>query len=110
MRRVKVLQREASMSGMVRKDVYIHRRQQILLRRLSQARGVSESEIVRQAIDREATTTGTPPALPDRAAWKEILDFAEARKALGADGERYEWKREGAHEERELGLQSASTE
>ena len=38
------------MSEMVRKQFYIHKRQQILLKRLSQARGVSEAEIVRQAI------------------------------------------------------------
>ena len=56
------------MSDMVRKQFYIHKRQQLLLRRLSQARGVSEAEIVRQAIEREATGNGLQPALPDRAA------------------------------------------
>jgi hypothetical protein len=44
------------MSEMLRKQFYIHKRQHILLKRLSQARGVSEAEIIRQAIEREVTT------------------------------------------------------
>lgn len=38
---------------MVRKQIYIQRRQDILLKRLSQARGLSEAEIIRQALERE---------------------------------------------------------
>jgi hypothetical protein len=95
---------------MVRKQFYIHERQQLLLKRLSRARGVSEAEIVRQAIEREATGARAQPAPPDRAAWKEILDFVEAREALGPDGEPYEWKREDAYKERELRFESATTE
>ena len=56
------------MSKMVRKQFYIHKRQHILQKRLSQTRGVSEAEIVRQAIEREATGVSSLPTLPDRAA------------------------------------------
>jgi len=88
------------MSEMVRKQIYIHKRHELLLKQLSQARGVSEAEIVRQAIEREAA--GTPPRspLPDRAAWGEILQFVEARRALGTGGEPYRWNREDAYKER----------
>jgi hypothetical protein len=98
------------MSDMVRKQFYIHKRQQILLRRLSQARGVSEAEIVRQAIEREVTGARSESISPDRAAWDEIVSFVEARKALGADGGPYQWNREDAYEERESRFQSAYTE
>jgi hypothetical protein len=39
---------------MVRKQFYIQKRQDVLLKRLSEARGLSEAEIIRQAIEREA--------------------------------------------------------
>jgi hypothetical protein len=90
------------MSDMVRKQFYIHKRQHLLLRRLAQARGVSEAEIVRQAIEREATGSSPLVAPPDRAAWEEIVDFVEARKALGSqDDKPYQWCREDAYAERE---------
>jgi hypothetical protein len=97
------------MSEMVRKQFYIHERQHILLRRLSQARGVSEAEIVRQAIEREATGVSPQAPLPDRAAWEEIVEFVEARKALGPDGEPYQWDRQDAYQERESRLHSTHT-
>jgi hypothetical protein len=92
---------ETEMSEMVRKQFYIHKRQQILLRQLSQARGVSEAEIVRQAIEREAAGESARPPLPDRAAWDEVVRFVESRLALGSDGEPYRWSRQDAYEERE---------
>jgi hypothetical protein len=98
------------MSEMVRKQFYIHKRQHILLRRLSRARGVSEAEIVRQAIEREATGVSPQSPLPDRAAWEEIVEFVEARKALGPAGEPYQWNRQDAYEERESRFHSTRTE
>jgi hypothetical protein len=86
---------------MVRKQIYIHKRHQLLLKRLSQARGVSEAEIIRQAIEREAVGTVPRSLPPDRAAWEEIVQFVEARRALGTTGEAYRWNREDAYEERE---------
>lgn len=101
------------MSEMVRKQFYIHKRQQVLLKRLSQARGVSEAEIVRQAIERETTGATLLPTLPDRAAWEEIVRFLNARKALtpGSEGgEPYQWNREDAYQERERRFQTRYTE
>jgi hypothetical protein len=101
------------MSEMVRKQFYIHKRQQVLLKRLSQARGVSEAEIVRQAIERETTGTSFLPTVPDRAAWEEIVRFLEARKALASSSEGeepYQWSREDAYQERERRFQTGYTE
>ena len=92
------------MSDMVRKQFYIRKRQHMLLKRLSQVRGVSEDEIVRQAIEREATGTSSLSIPPDRAAWEEIVAFVEVRETLGADGEPYQWNREDAYQERESRL------
>jgi hypothetical protein len=99
------------MSEMVRKQFYIHKRQQMLLRRLSQARGISEAEIVRRALEREVTGTSTLSIPADRTAWEEIVSFVEARKALDREGsEPYQWNREDAYTERESRFQSPSTE
>ena len=45
------------MSDMVRKQIYITRRQELLLKRLARLRGVSEAEIIRKALDKEAEKT-----------------------------------------------------
>jgi hypothetical protein len=88
------------MSLMVRKQIYIKKYQQIQLKRLAQARGVSEAEVIRQAIDREVQAEPGMPMPADYEAWEEILHFVEARKASGASGKPYKWNREDAYEER----------
>lgn len=92
------------MSEMVRKQIYIQKRQQALLRRLAQARGVSEAEIVRQAIEREAEGR-SPKAEPyDATAWEEILAFIASRSQEPHDNEPYHWQREDAYDVREASL------
>lgn len=91
------------MAEMVRKQIYIHRRQQALLRRLAHARGVSEAEIVRQAIEREAMGEGHALETYDAGAWDEILAFVASRNhATGAAP--YQWRREDAYDSREASL------
>jgi hypothetical protein len=88
------------MARMLRKQIYIEKRQRTLLKRLAKKRGVSEAEIIRQAIDHEAA--GRPdPVLPlDQDAWEEALAFMQARRKLGVQGTPYQWRREDAYEER----------
>ena len=89
------------MAGMVRKQIYIEERHERLLKRISKARGVSEAELIRQAIERE-TIGGKPlPLSPDQGAWDEILRFVEDRKSLRSRGRPYRWNRLDAYEERE---------
>jgi hypothetical protein len=86
---------------MVRKQIYIEERHERLLKRISKTRGVSEAELIRQAIEREAIR-GNPLLLaPDQAAWDEILRFVKTRKALRANGRPYRWNRLDAYEDRE---------
>ena len=89
------------MAEMVRKQIYIEERHERLLKRISKARGVSEAEVIRQAIERE--TIGGKPLLlaPDQAAWDEILRFVKKRKSLRPSGRPYRWNRLDAYEERE---------
>ncbi len=88
------------MAEMVRKQIYIEERHERLLKRISKARGVSEAQLIRQAIDRE--TVGERPLLsPDHEAWNKILCFAKSRKALRSSVRPYRWNRSEAYEERE---------
>jgi hypothetical protein len=89
-----------TMTEMVRKQIYIEERHERLLKRISKARGVSEAELIRQAIERE--TIGGKPLLlaPDQAAWDEILRFVKNRKSLRPSGRPYRWNRLDAYEER----------
>jgi hypothetical protein len=92
--------KEKMMAEMVRKQIYIQERHERLLKRISKARGVSEAELIRQAIERE--TVGEKPLLaPDQAAWDKILCFAKSRKALRPGVRPYRWNRSDAYEERE---------
>ncbi len=88
------------MAEMVRKQIYIQERHERLLKRISKARGISEAEVIRQAIERE--TVGEKPLLvPDQAAWDKILCFAKSRRPLRSNVRPYRWNRLDAYEERE---------
>ncbi len=86
---------------MIRKQLYIHKRHQLLLRRLAEKRGVSEAEVVRQAIEHEAAGAVRQPTSMDRAAWEEIVKIAQARKVLASDESPYRWDRRDAYQERD---------
>ncbi len=86
------------MTQMIRKQIYIQRRQQVALKRLARLRGLSEAEVIRQAIEREAEA-GAIKLLPgDTAALQDFLKFARSRRATG--GTRRAWKRDDLYEER----------
>jgi type IV secretory pathway VirD2 relaxase len=89
------------MAEMVRKQIYIKERQDRLLKRISKARGVSEAEIIRQAIERETVGERLPLLAPDQAAWDKILRFANSRRAHRPGARPYRWNRLDAYEERE---------
>ena len=89
------------MSEMVRKQIYISRRQQALLKRLAKQRGLSEAEIIRQAIDREAVKTSARIELSSQEAWDKAYQFMlSLRERAGLFKEPYRWNREELYEER----------
>jgi hypothetical protein len=58
-----------------RKQIYILKRQQIMLKHLAKQRGLSEAEIIRQAIDREAANVLSMPSYGDKDSWDQEIAF-----------------------------------
>jgi len=85
---------------MVRKQIYISKWQDALLKRLAKQRDVSEAEVIRQALEREASM---PEPVPDsEKAFANMLAFVKERNAKYAgQGEPYKWNRNELYEERE---------
>ena len=78
---------------MVRKQFYLHRRQEILLKRLSEARGVSEAEIIRQAIESEFR--GEAKEVPGgESALDAFVRMALDKRDQPHASEPYRWDRE----------------
>jgi len=89
------------MTDMVRKQIYISRRQQELLKTLSKERGISEAEIIRQAIDRESANAMPKTDLGRREAWEKTYQFMlSLRERTEQFSEPYHWNREEIYEER----------
>lgn len=86
---------------MVRKQFYIHRRQEALLKRLAQTRGVSEAEIVRLAIEHEAGVNPSQPAVNEQSAIDDFAKLALSKRSLVTKAEPYRWNREEIYAERE---------
>jgi hypothetical protein len=89
------------MAQMIRKQVYIEPRHEAILKRLARALGVTEAELIRQAIDRQVSGGKLQPAQLDPVAWEEAYQFMLALHARGALPEQTrKWKREDVYEER----------
>jgi hypothetical protein len=89
-------------TDMVRKQIYIHRRQQNLLRQLARQRGMSEAEVIRRAIDRETTLQEIPLSEDSHSALENILQVAFAHGDQPAQtSEPYRFNRAELYEERE---------
>ncbi len=84
----------------VRKQIYLEKRQDQQLKRLAEARGVSEAEVIRQALDQAHTGVKSQPVSRDRSAMEALIKDALARRELGITGEPYRWNREELYEER----------
>ena len=87
---------------MVRKQIYLPRRQNQLIKRLAKQRGVSEAEVIRQALEREAEMSA--PVVRDRKkALDEIITFARSLRERPElmQGEPARWNRQELYEERE---------
>jgi hypothetical protein len=86
---------------MIRKQIYIHRRQQKLLKNLAKQRGVSEAELIRRALDREMALDAPIFLRDSHNALQEILQAAFDRRKLTSTGEPYHFNRNEIYEERE---------
>jgi hypothetical protein len=85
------------MSVKVRKQIYLEPEQEVVLKRLAQQTGMSEAEIVRQALDRQTRLLRFRRR--DRQAWERELAFIEGLLQQGPVTGHRTWSREDLHEE-----------
>lgn len=85
------------MSEMIRKQVYIAPRHERLLKERAREYGVTEADLIRQALDR-----GLSPAAPttvDVEAWKEMRRYIERhRRPLTAKTAKRRWTRDSLYD------------
>lgn len=88
------------MTQMVRKQIYIQKSQEERLKRAAEARGISEAEIIRRALENELKRAGYRLAY-DNDAMKRLYKamLAQDKKPPVARKKR-DWKREDLYEER----------
>lgn len=87
------------MTQIFRKQLYITRRQQEQLKRLAKARGVSQAEVTRQAIEHELLHAAAQSRVGKRSALEEFLRFGSSRRAAG-DPTGHAWTRDELYDER----------
>ena len=92
--------RRFSVAKKVRKQVYVEERQERRLRRIAESRGISQAEIIRNALERE--TAGASPSLGvDPLAWEQVLTFMRALHRAGRKKKvSRSWKREDLYKDR----------
>jgi hypothetical protein len=89
------------MSKMVRKQIYIQKSQEERLKKLAEARGISEAEIIRQALEKEMRFSSVYRPAYDPEAWKRLVAFWEELDKRGPVEPRpRDWTREELYEER----------
>lgn len=85
---------------MVRKQIYITKRQDEWLKRQSKFRGISEAELIRLAIDDTTNRQFSDSNPEEENIWQKFLAFIEERRKLPVSGEPIKWNREEIYEER----------
>lgn len=88
------------MKQMVRKQIYIQKSQEEHLKRAAEARGISEAEIIRRALENELKRAGYRLAY-DNEAWKRLeAAIKKMDKLPPVPPKKRDWKREDLYEER----------
>lgn len=87
------------MSDMIRKQVYLRKKQVQVLRNRAEASGVSESELIRRAID-EALYEDKIPSYPDPSGLEQIEAFIERLKIVRPEGQPIQFDRDEIYAER----------
>lgn len=84
------------MTTKVRKQIYIEPQQETTLKQLAEQTGVSEEEIVRQAIDNHLRSLRR--SRPDLEAWERIRAFIDQRMQQGPVPGKRAWRREDLYD------------
>jgi hypothetical protein len=92
--------KERYMSKMVRKQIYIQKNHEERLKKVAEARGVSEAEIIRRALENELRRAGYRLAYDD-AAWQRLSHaISEMDKLPSVPQKKRDWTRDDLYEER----------
>ena len=83
------------MTVMIRKQIYLKKRQAATLRRQAKESGTTEADLIRRAIDRQVSTRRHSNAT----AWKKERAYIQALIAQGPVPGRRKWRREALYEE-----------
>jgi Zn-dependent peptidase ImmA (M78 family) len=94
--------KEHYMSQMVRKQIYIYKRQEAQLKRIAEAQGVSEAEIIRRALEQTLSSGTEKSSLFEKSPLDEFIELARSNKK--DTGRPFKWNRQDAYEEREKRL------
>jgi hypothetical protein len=86
---------------MVRKQVYLTDEQDRLLKQRAEALGVTEADVVRQALNRElgCGAAAVSGFIPNPEALRALLAFSDYRASLPVEGAPWKFNREELYEE-----------
>ncbi|MCC6500341.1 MAG: hypothetical protein IT313_08760 [Anaerolineales bacterium] len=88
------------MNKMVRKQIYLQKGQEKQLKKVAEARGLSEAEIIRRALDTELKRAGYRLAY-DNEAWQRLCKLMRDQdKKPPVPRKKRDWTREDLYEER----------
>ena len=88
------------MAQMVRKQIYIQKSQEERLRRVAEARGVSEAEIIRRALDNELKRAGYRLAYDNDAMKRLYKLMRDQDKKPPVPRKKRDWTRVDLYEDR----------
>ena len=86
------------MAPMIRKQIYLEVHQETQLKARAKANGVSEAELIREAIDKLLNAPVTVPT--DLSAWEEAKTFIKERMAMNVPQTGRQWTRDELYDER----------
>jgi hypothetical protein len=84
------------MSRKIRKQIYIEPEQELLLKRSSKRTGLTEAQIIRNALDMGIGAAAASASRPE--AWKSELTFINRWMKKGIVPGSRSWKRDDLHE------------
>ena len=84
------------MATKIRKQIYIEPEQEELLKRLAHAMGMSEAQIIGEAIERYARELSRP--VHSQKVWADIRVFITKRMEQGPVSEERTWRREDLYD------------
>jgi hypothetical protein len=84
---------------MIRKQIYLPRRQNQFVKRRARQQGITEAEVIRQALDRDEKQSASLIRV-DASSWEQIQRFVKERQAKYAGkGRPIRWNRQELYEE-----------